>query len=284
MVNIAMPSQVMSMLEPFLVRALVGALLTSIIAATSGTFSVLRGLSFLVSGVAHAAFGGVALGIFLQEVIGVKWFHPLLGALLFAAIVAVGAGYAGEGGFTARMEAAIGVIFAFSMSLAVLIMFYLPAEKIPLIWGFLFGDILLLTNEDLFLLGAMTSLMIGFTIVFHREFTYIIFDPETAEAYGMRSRAYHYLLLVLSALAIAAATKAVGAILVYAVIVIPAATSALVGRSIPSIALRVFLIAICCQYLGLAASAVFQAAPSAVAGVLAALIYLIILLAKRRGQ
>ena len=272
----------MFMLEPFMARAIVGVLLTSIIAATSGTFSVLRGLSFLVSGVAHAAFGGVALGLFMQEVLGIKWFHPLLGALTFAAVVAIGAGYAGEGGFTARMEAAIGVIFAFSMSLAVLIMFYLPAEKIPLIWGFLFGDLLLLTEEDLLLLGLTTALVAGFTIVFYREFTYVIFDPEAAEAYGMHLRAYHYLLLILSALAIAAATKAVGAILVYAVIVIPAATSALMGRSITSIALTVFFIALICQYIGLASSALFQAAPSAVAGVLAALIYLVVLLVRKR--
>ena len=69
---------------PFVQRAILGAFLVAIVAATSGTFLVFRGLSFMTSGVAHAALGGAALGLFLQYTGIAPWFDPILGALLFS--------------------------------------------------------------------------------------------------------------------------------------------------------------------------------------------------------
>ena len=115
--------------SPFLQRALIAAFLVAIVAAASGTFLVFRGLSFMASGVAHAALGGTALGIFLQDSGLVPWFDPILGALLFSVLVAVFTGYAGESGITQKMEVAVGVSFALSMSLAVFLMYYIPPYR-----------------------------------------------------------------------------------------------------------------------------------------------------------
>ncbi len=270
--------------SPFLQRALLGALLIAIIAAASGTFLVFRGLSFMASGVAHAALGGTALGIFLQDTGLVPWFDPVLGALLFSVLVAVFTGYAGESGITQKMEVAVGVSFALSMSLAVFLMYYIPPYRVPQIWGYLIGDILLLTNLDIMFLGSTTLLLAIITLMFNKEFVYVSVDMEGSTAHGMNARAYHYLMLIVSALAIALATKAVGAILVYAIMVAPAAASNELVKSVRGVIFAVFLIALIAELVGIAASFVVFVSPSAIAGILAALSYILALQIKRINE
>lgn len=266
---------------PFVQRALLGAFLIAVVAATSGTFLVFRGLSFMTSGVAHAALGGAALGLFLQHSGIAPWFDPIIGALLFSVFVALVTGYAGEKGIAQKMEVAVGVSFALSMSIAVLLMYYIPPTEVPQIWGYLIGDILLLNNLDLTLLAVTAASLLFITVVFNKEFVYVCVDMEGATAHGMNARGYHYLMLVTSALAIAFATKAVGAILVYAILVAPAAASNELVKSLVGVMLSVFAIALVAELLGIAASFTIQASPSAIAGILAALSYVIAIQVKR---
>lgn len=266
---------------PFIQRALLGAFLIAIVASTSGTFLVFRGLSFMTSGVAHAALGGAALGLFLQHTGIAPWFDPILGALIFSVFVALITGYAGEKGIAQKMEVAVGVSFALSMSLAVLLMYYIPPTQVPQIWGYLIGDILLLNNLDLTLLAVTAASLLFLTILFNKEFVYVSVDMEGATAHGLNSRAYHYLMLITSALAIAFATKAVGAILVYAIMVAPAAASNELIKSVRGVIFAVFGIALISEILGLVSSFTIQASPSAIAGILAALSYIIALQIKR---
>ena len=267
--------------SPFLQRAILGAILIAIIAAASGTFLVFRGLSFMASGVAHAALGGTALGIFLQDSGLVPWFDPILGALLFSVLVAAFTGYAGESGITQKMEVAVGVSFALSMSFAVFLMYYIPPYRVPQIWGYLIGDILLLNDLDIVMLGSTTLLLAVITLMFNKEFVYVSVDMEGSTAHGMNARAYHYLMLIVSALAIALATKAVGAILVYAIMVAPAAASNELVKSVRGVIISVFLIALIAELIGLATSFVVFVSPSAIAGILAALSYILALQIKR---
>ncbi|TFG98249.1 ABC transporter permease [Candidatus Thorarchaeota archaeon] len=267
--------------SPFLQRAILGAILIAIIAAASGTFLVFRGLSFMASGVAHAALGGTALGIFLQDSGLVPWFDPILGALLFSVLVAAFTGYAGESGIAQKMEVAVGVSFALSMSFAVFLMYYIPPYRVPQIWGYLIGDILLLNNLDIIMLGSTTLLLAVITLMFNKEFVYVSVDMEGSTAHGMNARAYHYLMLIVSALAIALATKAVGAILVYAIMVAPAAASNELVKSVRGIIISVFMIALVAELVGIATSFVVFVSPSAIAGILAALSYILALQIKR---
>jgi len=270
--------------SPFLQRAIIAAVLIAIVAAASGTFLVFRGLSFMASGVAHAALGGTALGIFLQDSGIVPWFDPILGALLFSVLVAVFTGYAGESGITQKMEVAVGVSFALSMSLAVFLMYYIPPYRVPQIWGYLIGDILLLNNLDVIMLASTAALLGFITLMFNKEFVYVSVDMEGSVAHGMNARAYHYLMLIVSALAIALATKAVGAILVYAIMVAPAAASNELVKSVRGIIFSVFIIALVAELAGIATSFVVFVSPSAVAGILAALSYLLALQIKRMRE
>ncbi|MDH4212957.1 MAG: metal ABC transporter permease [Candidatus Thorarchaeota archaeon] len=267
--------------SPFLQRALFAAVLVAVIAAASGTFLVFRGLSFMASGVAHAALGGTALGIFLQESGLVPWFDPILGALLFSILVAAFTGYAGESGITQKMEVAVGVSFALSMSLAVFLMYYIPPYRVPQIWGYLVGDILLLNDFDIIMLMSTAVLLGVITLMFNKEFVYVSVDMEGSVAHGMNARMYHYAMLIVSALAIALATKAVGAILVYAILVAPAAASNELVKSVRGVIFSVFLIALIAELIGLITSFVVYVSPSAIAGILAALSYILALQIRR---
>ncbi|MHA1934210.1 MAG: metal ABC transporter permease [Candidatus Thorarchaeota archaeon] len=267
--------------SPFLIRALIGALMIAIIASTSGTFLVFRGLSFMSSGVAHAALGGASLGLFLQSTGIAPWFDPVIGALIFSVFVALITGYAGETGITEKMEVAVGVSFALSMSLAVFLMYYIPPIQVPQIWGYLIGDLLLLNNFDILMLSGSAVLTLFIVVLFNKEFVYVSVDMEGSIAHGLNARAYHYLMLIMSALAIALATKAVGAILVYAIMVAPAAASNEIFKSVKRIVIAVFLIAIISELIGIAVSLTIRASPSAIAGILAALSYIVALQIKR---
>ncbi|MFW9944532.1 MAG: metal ABC transporter permease [Candidatus Sifarchaeia archaeon] len=267
--------------SPFLQRALVGVLMIAIVASTSGSFLVFRGLSFMTSGVAHAALGGAALGLFLQASNIAPWFDPMLGALVFSVFVALVTGYAGETGIGEKMEVAVGVSFALSMSLAVFLMYYIPPVEVPSIWGYLVGDLLLLNNLDIIMLTGTALLLLIATILFNKEFVYVSVDMEGSTAQGLNARAYHYLMLITSALAIALATKAVGAILVYAILVAPAAASNELLNSVRGVMIAVFVIAVLSQVIGIAISLSVRASPSAVAGILAALSYIVALQIKK---
>ncbi|MHA2020299.1 MAG: metal ABC transporter permease [Candidatus Thorarchaeota archaeon] len=267
--------------SPFIQRAIIGALMIAVVASTSGSFLVFRGLSFMTAGVAHAALGGAALGLFLQASGIAPWFDPMLGALIFAVFVALVTGYAGETGIGEKMEVAVGVSFALSMSLAVFLMYYIPPVQVPSIWGYLVGDLLLLDNLDVVMLSGTALLLLITTILFNKEFIYVSVDMEGSTAQGLNARAYHYLMLITSALAIALATKAVGAILVYAILVAPAAASNELLSSVRGVLVSVFFIALISQFAGIALSLSVRTSPSAVAGILAALSYVIALQIKK---
>jgi ABC-type Mn2+/Zn2+ transport system permease subunit len=238
----------------------------------------------MTSGVAHAALGGAALGLFLQETGLIPWFDPIMGALLFSMFVALITGYAGETGISEKMEVAVGVSFALSMSIAVFLMYYIPPTQVPRIWGYLIGDILLLDNFDVFMLASTAFLLVIITLIFNKEFVYVSVDMEGSLAHGMNARAYHYLMLIMSALAIALATKAVGAILVYAIMVAPAAASNEVVKSVRGIVLTVFLIALLSELIGLSVSLAIRASPSAIAGILAAFSYIVAMQFKKMKE
>ncbi|MBD3407906.1 MAG: iron chelate uptake ABC transporter family permease subunit [Candidatus Lokiarchaeota archaeon] len=266
---------------PFFQRALIASILIAVVASTSGTFLVFRGLSFMTAGVAHAALGGAALGMFLQYSGILPWFDPVLGSLIFSVLVAVVTGYAGESGISQKMEVAVGVSFALSMSIAVFLLHYIPPTQVPQVWGYLVGDILLLDNLDVVLLGGTAIILVLIALLFNKEYVYVSVDMEGSIAHGLNARAYHYLMLITSALAIAFATKAVGAILVYAIMVAPAAASNEVMRSVRGVMVTVFFFALVSEVVGLFASLTIQASPSAIAGIIAALIYVVTMQIKR---
>lgn len=131
----------------FMQRALLASLLIGTVTAVIGVYVVLRGLSFIGAGIAHASFGGVALGFLL----GV---NPLFTAVAFCLLTAWGIAWTSRRA-EVKEDTAIGVFFAATMALGILFIGLMHGYNVDL-FGYLFGSVLAVTGEDLWL-----SLLLG---------------------------------------------------------------------------------------------------------------------------
>jgi ABC-type Mn2+/Zn2+ transport system permease subunit len=200
----------------FMQRALVASVLIGTVTAVIGVYVVLRGLAFIGAGIAHASFGGVALGFLL----GV---NPVLSAVVFCLGTAWGIAWTSRRA-EVREDTAIGIFFAATMASGILFIGLMGEYNVDL-FGYLFGSVLSVTREDLWLSGALGAGVLLVIGLFFKELLFITFDPEMAQVSGLPARALHLLLLSIMALTVVLSIKVVGIILVSAMIVIPAAAA-----------------------------------------------------------
>jgi zinc transport system permease protein len=245
--------------QPFMVRALLAGTAVGAVCALLGVFIVQRGLSFIGDGLAHAAFGGIALGLLLgASVSGATWV-----ALPFTVLVALGIAFVLRRG-KIRGDVATGVFFAVSFALGVLFLGLRPASAPPVnVETVLFGSILAVGPADLrIVLGVCAFVVLALGLSWTRM-AYATFDPELARLSGVRVELLDYLLLSLAALVIVVAVKTVGIALVSSFMVIPAATARMLGRSLHRVTLYAVGIGMTGASLGLLLSYRLNAASGA---------------------
>lgn len=200
----------------FMQRALLAGLIIGAVCAVVGVYVVLRGMSFIGAGIAHASFGGVAIGF----VLGV---NPMVTAVLFCLLVAWGIGAVARRGEVPE-DTAIGVFFAATMALGILVIGLTRGYQVDL-FGYLFGSILAVSVADLWMSVALGAVVLAIVSVLFKELLSITFDPEMAEVTGLPAGRLHYILLALIALTVVLSMKVVGIVLVSALIVTPAAAA-----------------------------------------------------------
>lgn len=200
----------------FMQRALLASILIGTVTAIIGVYVVLRGLAFIGAGIAHASFGGVALGFLLG-------INPVLSAVVFCLAAAWAIAWTSRRA-EVREDTAIGIFFAATMALGILLIGLMGEYNVDL-FGYLFGSVLSVTREDLWLSGALGAGVLLVIGLFFKELLFITFDPEMAEVSGLPARPLYILLLSIIALTIVLSIKVVGIILVSAMIIIPAAAA-----------------------------------------------------------
>jgi zinc transport system permease protein len=236
--------------QGFMQRALLAGTLVGAVGALLGVFVVQRGLAFLSDGLAHAAFGGIALGLLL----GTSVDRSLWVAIPFTIAVALGISAArqrsGLGG-----DATTGVFFAVAFALGVLFLgLRSPSAPTVNVESLLFGSILSVSPEILRAMALLTGVTIVAVGVFWSRLAYATFDPELAALAGVKVAALDRMLVVLVALAVVLGVKTVGVVLVSAFIVIPAATARVLGGSFARSAGLAVVIGILGSAIGLVAS------------------------------
>ncbi len=209
---------------PFMLRALLAGLLVALTAGTVGVFVVQRGLSFLGDGLAHAAFGGVALGLLLEIA------QPLWIALPFTLLASLGIAWV-RTQTRLSSDTAIGIFFAVSVALGVLFISLKPGYTVDA-WSLLFGSILGVGQGDLLVIAAVAVLSLLLIILLWGRLAYATFDGELAQTDGVNIAWLEYLLFALTAVIIVASVKVVGVILIAAYLVIPAASARLMSHSL----------------------------------------------------
>jgi zinc transport system permease protein len=231
-------------------RALLAGTMVGAVGALLGVFVVQRGLAFLSDGLAHAAFGGIALGLLL----GVGVDGSLWVALPFTVLVSLGISAVrlrtGLGG-----DATTGVFFAVAFALGVLFLdLRSPSAPAVNVESLLFGSILAVSPDILGAMALLTGITIVVTVVFWSRLAYATFDPELAAIAGIHVAALDRMLLALVALAVVLGVKTVGVVLVSAFIIIPAATTRLLGGSFARSTWLAVVIGVVGSALGLFAS------------------------------
>jgi zinc transport system permease protein len=217
-------SELTALLElDFFRHALLAAALASLLAGVVGTFVVLKRLVALGGGVAHAAFGGLGVAYWAG-------LPPRLGAVAVAALSAVGLGLL-DGERARRQDAAIGVIWAVGMAIGLVFLHWTPGYA-PNLLGFLFGDILTLTESDLALAGLADLLLLGALALGGRRLVAVAFDEEAARVQGLPVRVYGIGLLLLVALSVVVLLQLVGIVLVIALLSLPPLVARRLVRSL----------------------------------------------------
>ena len=200
----------------FLQRALAMALLAGSVCGAMGVFVVLWRMSLAGICISHAALAGALVGLWLG-------FPPLAGGLAgsLGAAALVGP-LADRPGL--NLDTAMGILFSLVMSLAMLALGLLPGARTEGL-GFIWGSLLAVTVSDLRLMGGCGMLLLVFVFLFFKEIRMIMGQKKTAVALGIPVRTIQYTSLVLMGLVVACALKAVGGLLIYSLLVTPAAAA-----------------------------------------------------------
>lgn len=205
----------------FMRRALLASVLVAAATGYFGPFVVQRGLGFLGSGLAHAAFGGVAVGLFL----GVE---PLWPAIAFTLLIAMGIVWVEHSSLLAG-DTAIGVFFAVSMAFGIVLLARTQGFQGDAA-GYLFGTILAVGAADLWGAAGACALALA-TLPLWGRWAYATVDRELAQADRVPVKLDDYLLAGALAVVVVVSLKIVGVVLAAAFLVVPAAAARLVcGR------------------------------------------------------
>jgi len=200
----------------FMQNAILSAFLGGIACGTIGVFVVTMHMPFIGVCMSHAAFAGALLGLWLG-------FNPLLGAFGVSLAAAAIIGPLADRGELSP-ETSVGVIFSLMLGLAFLFMGLMPGAKsaaLELLWG----SILTNTRGDVMLLGIVAGVVVGLVFAFYKEFQATVFHRDMARSVGIPATIILYGILFLTGATITASLRSIGGLLIFSLILNPAAAA-----------------------------------------------------------
>lgn len=250
-------------------RAMISAIIVTIVAGLLGTFLLVRNLALIGDGLAHVSFGGVAIGIVLGAT------HPLLYALVFSILASIII-YELQSREILTGDASIAIFLTGMLALGLVALRTNGGGITTDIEGYLFGNLLLIDGSDLdFISGiCISSLFILFII--RSGLLAITVDPLAAAVQGIPVRTIGMLFSVVTAAVVVSMVQVVGALLVTSLLVTPAATAQLVGRSFRSCMLWTQFFGLSSVMLGLYFSAERDTGSGSMIALVAAIIFCLV--------
>jgi manganese/iron transport system permease protein len=224
----------------FMQRALLVAVLTGAVCAVLSCYLVLKGWSLMGDAVSHAVLPGIVLAVVLGLPLAV-------GAFAAGLLCAVATGYLKDNS-RVKEDTVMGIVFSGMFGLGLVL--FTKVETDQHLLHVLFGNMLGVTDRDLIETALVAGLTLTVVLARRRDLLLYCFDPRHARAVGLRVEWLHYGLLVLLSLTIVASLKAVGVILVVAMLVAPGATAYLVTRRFERMLLVAAAVAIASSVLG----------------------------------
>jgi len=258
----------------FMQQALVIGLLVSVPAAAMSCLLVLKGWSLMGDAVSHAVLPGI--------VIAYMFGLPVVaGAFVAGLLCAIATGFFSENS-RLKEDTIMGVVFSGMFALGIVLFTHvhtnLHLDQV------LFGNILGVSWRDVVETGVLTTLVLVVFMFRSRDIMLFAFDPQQARVVGVNVRLIHYLLLVMLSLVIVASMKAVGIILVIAVLIAPGATAFLLTDRFDQMLLVAITIALVCTLSGVVLSYHLNSAPAPTIVVLMTIVFVAaFLFAPKRG-
>ncbi len=274
--------------QSFLQVALLTGLLASVACGVIGSYVVVRRITYLAGGIAHCVLGGLGAARYLAVVhdwhfyhplYGWQPLHPLLGAIAAALIAAVIIGWVSLRS-RQREDTVIGALWAIGMAAGVLFIAKTPGYQVELM-SYLFGSILMVTSDDLWLLIGLDVLIVGAGLAFYNELLAVCFDEEFARLRGLRVEFYYIMLLCLTALTVVLLVSVVGIVMVIALLTLPAAVASHFCRTLWQLMLVSVGLSMLLTTTGLAISYGPNLPAGATTILLAGTVYVFVLIAVR---
>lgn len=254
-------------------RALLAAMMVTIVSGFLGSFLLIRNLALIGDGLAHVSFGGVAVGI----VLGAS--SPLWYALFFSVISSILI-YEMQSREILTGDASIA-IFLTGMLAFGLVLLRMSGGGITLdIEGYLFGNLLLIDSSDLDLITTISIISFSTLILIHSALLAITIDPLAAKIQGLPVRGIGLIFSVITAMVVVSMVQVVGTLLVTALLVTPAATAQLIGRSFRSCVLLTQVFGFSSVILGLYFSAEMDTGTGSMIALVSAVIFAVVATSK----
>ena len=258
---------------PFVRYAFIAGVLISLCAGLLGVVLVLKRYAMIGDGLSHVAFGTMAVAAVLG-------FAPMTVALPVTVAVAVLLLLAGEKQLI-KGDSAIAMLSAGSLAVGYLLLNLFPASDTGSLSGdvcaSLFGStsMMTLSNTDVWLCVGLSAAVIGFFVIFYHKIFAVTFDEGFATSSGVRVRAYNFLIAAISGVVIVLAMKLVGALLMSALIIVPALSAMRVFRSFRSVIVCSAVISVVGSLTGLLCALLLSTPTGASVAVVHILIFLV---------
>jgi ABC-type Mn2+/Zn2+ transport system permease subunit len=254
-------------------RALIAALLVTVVAGYLGNFLLIRNLALIGDGLAHVSFGGVAVGVVLGAT-GPLWY-----ALLFSVIAAVLI-HEMQTRELLTGDAAIAIFLTGMLALGLVILRIWGGGITTDIEGYLFGNLLLIDSEsfDLIFLISMVSLIA--LALMHNGLLATTIDPLAARVQGLPVRSLGLLFSIITAAVVVSMVQVVGTLLVTALLVTPAATAQFLGKSFRTCVIWTQVFGLLSVLLGLYLSAELETGSGSMIALVAAIIFALVAISK----
>ncbi len=221
--------------ELFVVKGVLAILLVCSMCGMLGSMVVGHRMAFFSDAMAHCAFAGVSIGYLSVLLQGwdrdtASWVVPLA-MIAFGAVVGVGIVYVRDQTGLGN-DTVIGVFFALAIGFGAMVFQALSAVSALNPEHFLFGNLVLIPEEDLLYLIVLVIVATPLFAWRYNQFVFASFNPTLARTRGLAVNLNNYLFILILALVVNLSIKAVGALLINAMLVVPAATAANLSRNL----------------------------------------------------
>ena len=259
----------------FMQNAIISGIAISLICSTVGLFLVLRKYSLFGDALAHSAFGGVALGLFLG-------FYPLWAAYVVSILSALALTKIRQK-FDISGDAIIAILLSSGIAVGIVLISLSGGFSID-IFSFLFGSVLLVSTENVIGILGMCAAILITLIIGYKKFMYITFSEEQARVSGIRVEKLNYLLIAIAGITVVTSMQLVGVLLVSALFVIPNVTAMMFKRSFKQTIILSMSFSVFSTVAGILISYPLDIAPSGMVVLLAITLFIGSLVMKSAGM